>query len=443
MNKLWLIIQREYLVRVRKKTFILTTILMPLLVVALYALPVLFVKMSEDQKKIVYTDDSGYFESIPSSNSVHFKRDNRGKDALRKVYKNEGYDGVLYIPNFKSLNNDLKVEYFSDQQISVTRRESIERRLEKRIRNKKMEDAGLTQAQLDQLETSISLAEVKETMNDSGELEQKSGKGNAGLATGMGMMMGMFMYIILLIYGSMVMRSVQEEKINRIVEVIISSVKPFQLMLGKVIGVGGVGLTQILIWIILLVVFQAFALPLLGFGAAGAMPDPSAMGGVEGMDIDEVQGEAQKIMEAIFSLNWGFIIPVLIIFFLGGFFIYSSLFAAVGSAVGDDLGESQTLMFPIMLPIIISIFITMSIMNNPNSGIAVFGSIFPLFSPVVMPARLAFDPPLWEVLLSITLLLASVVFFIWLSGRIYRVGIFMYGKKITFKEIWKWLFYKG
>lgn len=173
------------------------------------------------------------------------------------------------------------------------------------------------------------------------------------------------------------------------------------------------------------------------------MPDPSAMGGVEGMDIDEVQGEAQKIMEAIFSLNWGFIIPVLIIFFLGGFFIYSSLFAAVGSAVGDDLGESQTLMFPIMLPIIISIFITMSIMNNPNSGIAVFGSIFPLFSPVVMPARLAFDPPLWEVLLSITLLLASVVFFIWLSGRIYRVGIFMYGKKITFKEIWKWLFYKG
>jgi ABC-2 type transport system permease protein len=443
MNKLWLIIKREYLVRVRKKTFILTTILMPLLIVALYALPILFAKMSTDEKKIVYKDDSGFFENIPSTSSVHFKKDSRNKDELRKNYKSEGYDGVLYIPEFKSLNNDLKVEYYSDQQISVTTSESIERRLERRIRNKKMEDAGLTQMQLDQLETSVSLAEVKETMNEAGELEQKSGKGNAGLATGMGMMMGMFMYIILLVYGSMVMRSVQEEKINRIVEVIISSVKPFQLMLGKVLGVGAVGLTQILIWIVLLVVFQTFALPLLGFGAAEGMADPGMIAGAENVDMDEVQGQAQKILEAIFSLNWGFIIPVLIIFFLGGFFIYSSLFAAVGSAVGDDLGESQTLMFPIMLPIIISIFITVSIMNNPNSGIAVFGSIFPLFSPVVMPARLAFDPPLWEVLLSIAILIASVVFFIWLSGRIYRVGIFMYGKKITFKEIWKWLFYKG
>lgn len=442
MNKLWLIIKREYLVRVRKKTFILTTVLMPLLIIGLYALPILFVKMSEDQKKIVFKDDSGYFENIPSSKHVHFKNDPRSLEEIRKSYKENGYDGVLYIPEFKSLNNDLRVQYYSNRQMSVTMSESIEGRLERRIRNKKMEDAGLTQKQLDELDTNVILEETKESVDEKGELKQKSGKAHAGIATMIGLVMGMFMYVILLIYGSMVMRSVQEEKINRIVEVIISSVKPFKLMLGKVIGVGGVGLTQILIWTILIYGLQLALFPLLGFGAAGSMPDPGSTG-LENVDPEEVQSKIQEVFDAIFGLDWAFIVPVIIIFFLGGFFIYSSLFAAVGSAVGDDLGESQSLMFPIMLPIIISIFIVVSIMNNPNSGIAVFGSIFPLFSPVVMPARLAFDPPLWEVLLSIVVLIGSAIFFIWLSGRIYRVGIFMYGKKVTFKEIWKWLFYKG
>ncbi|RMG77906.1 MAG: ABC transporter permease [Bacteroidetes bacterium] len=440
MKKLWLIIQREYLVRVRKKTFILTTILMPLLVIAIYALPILFVKLAEDEKHIVYKDDSGYFENIPSAKTIHFTPDNRPLEELRKVYKSEGYDGVLHIPPLRNLNANIKVEYFSDEQISVTTSEAIERRLEKRIRNKKMEAAGLTQAQLDQLDTEVTLREIKESVTGEGELVQKDGQANAGLATGLGMMMGMFMYIILLIYGSMVMRSVQEEKINRIVEVIISSVKPFQLMLGKVIGVGAVGLTQIVIWVVLLMLLQMIALPLLGLTGGGGMPDPGAMSGV---DPEEAMGVAQQMMEAVAALNWAFILPMVVLFFLGGYFVYSSLFAAVGSAVGDDLGESQTLVFPIMLPIIIAIFITMSIMNNPNSSIAVFGSMFPLFSPIVMPARLAFDPPLWQVLLSLAILLGSAVFFVWLSGRIYRIGILMYGKKITFKEIWKWMFYKG
>ncbi len=442
MNKLWLIIKREYLVRVRKKTFILTTLLTPLAILLLYSVPLLIVKFSDNSQTIAVKDDSGIFtRPIADSKRAKFKFLNDDLAELRKNYKDEAYDGVLYIPPFKNLNNELKIQFFSDQQISVASKEFIEGRIARRIRDHKMKLAGLDQKQLDNLETTVRLEQKKQTINEKGEIIEEESQANAGLATAIGFGMAFFMYMVLIIYGMMVMRSVMEEKINRIVEVIISSVKPFQLMLGKLIGVGGVGLTQLLIWMITLTVIPMVLLPL--FGLSGAEIPDATTTGLSAEQTEEAMGQAMEMIAAIGNQNWAFLLPMLIIFFLGGYFIYASLFAAAGSAMGDDLGEGQALTIPIMLPIILAFFIVTTIIDNPNNGIAVFGSIFPLFSPIVMPARLAFDPPLWEVIASVIILIASTLFFVWLSGRIYRVGIFMYGKKVTPKEIWKWMFYKG
>jgi len=256
----------------------------------------------------------------------------------------------------------------------------------------------------------------------------------AAISAAIGGIMGFVMYLTIFIYGMMIMRSVMEEKTNRIVEVMISSVKPFQLMLGKIIGVGGVGLTQVAVWSILIPLISL--LVNLFFGFEGAMPelDPGA-------EINPEDAEALMAIayDEISSLNWWLILPLFVFYFLGGYFLYSSLFAAVGSAMGDDLGEGQSLTIPITIPVILAIYIMLKAIQAPNSSLAVFSSIFPLFAPIVMPARLAFDPPLWEILVSVAVVAITSVFFVWLSGRIYRVGILMYGKKVTFKEMFKWM----
>lgn len=248
------------------------------------------------------------------------------------------------------------------------------------------------------------------------------------------------MYIVIFVYGSMVMRSVMEEKINRIVEVVISSVKPFTLMLGKIIGVGLVGLTQLTIWMILIPILLVIVSATVGVDTTSTSGDAEEI-------IKQMEASGQfnipLLITEIKSLNWLLIVPSFVIFFLGGYFIYSSLFAAVGSAIGDDLGEGQQLMMPIIIPVILAFIMVPAVFNDPDGPIAVFGSMFPLFSPIVMSARLPFDPPVWQVLLSIVILIASVIFMTWMAGRIYRVGILMYGKKVNFKELGKWLFYKG
>ncbi|MEM6317081.1 MAG: ABC transporter permease [Bacteroidota bacterium] len=439
MNKLWLIIKREYLVRVRKKTFILATLLTPLAILLIYALPIILTQFGNDTKRIVVKDDSGIFTNpIADSDKAKFIFSTKSLDELRKSYEADNFDGVLYIPEFKNLDNELYIQYYANQQIGLTDKSFIENRIERRIRDYKMEQAGLTQKQLDKLKASVNLRQKKQSVNDQGEIEEDNRMANAGLATGISLVMGFFLYFAFIVYGQMVMRSVMEEKINRIVEVIISSVKPFQLMLGKIIGVGGVGLTQLLIWFVAIFGIQSLLVPL--YLASGQTPDTSAVNTAEA---EEAMGQAMQIMQAFGEQNWSLILPLLIIFFLGGYFIYASLHAAVGSAIGDDLGEAGTLTLPIMLPIILAFIITTTMFDNPHGPLAVFASIFPLFSPIVMPARLAFDPPMWEIVLSVVLLIASAFFFVWLSARIYRVGIFMYGKKVTLKEIAKWMFYKG
>lgn len=438
MNKLWLIIQREYLTRVKKRSFLLTTLLVPFALIAFVVIVAFIFSYSANQNKIAVINDSGLEIKLKDTEKVYFDVANESLDDLKKTYQKKGYNGVLYLPKVKNLKQtEVRVKYYSEDQISITTKEFIQRELADKIREIKIDSSQINRAVLESFNTDIALEEVGLSMTESGELEEEDKTNSANIATAMGMIMGFIIYLVLFIYGSMVMRSVMEEKMNRIVEVMISSVKPFQLMLGKIIGVGGVGLTQILIWAILI--------PTLNFIVSLIIPiDPDALQSSQltTAQSEDMMYQMAMVIENVKAQNWGLILPMFIFYFLGGYFIYSSMFAAVGSAIGDDLGESQSLTLPITLPVILAIYIAIAVTENPTSGLATFSSIFPLFSPIVMPARLPFNPPIWEIVVSMIVMVASVAFFTWLSGRIYRVGILLYGKKVTLRELGKWMFYK-
>ncbi len=442
MNKLWLIIKREYLTRVKKKSFILITLISPLILVALMTLPALLMVFAsgDEQKSVAVIDDSGIFTgSIDSNERVDFALESAALEDLKTTYKEKGYDGVLYIPSFENLDKKMNIVYYSEGQLSLSTKEFIERKVAGRIEDYKIAASGYDQGVLKSFETDITLDQKELAFDENGHLIESDKKNSAGVATAIGFISGFIIYIILIFYGAMIMRSVMEEKTNRIVEVIISSVKPIQLMMGKIIGVSGVGLTQMVVWIVLTVV-------LISVAGMFVPIDPSAMqdsmGQMQQQPSSEALAQFGDTLSLIRDQNWGYIIPVFLFYFLGGYFIYASLFAAVGSAMGDDLGEGQSLSFIAMFPIIISIVLISPVIENPASPLATWLSIIPLCSPVIMPARIAFEPPLWEVLVSMVVLGVSAFFFVWLAGRIYRVGILLYGKKATVKELGKWMFYK-
>jgi len=435
---MWIVFRREYFIRVRKRTFIIATILVPLAIAAL-GIGAGFISYlgAKTEKAILVKDDSGIFVSAhDGKGSLKFSFSEDPLDSLKAHYRSDGYAMLLHIPPFTDIKSrNHQVTYYAAEKPSITFLERIEDVIGDTFREHKISVSQIDRQLYDSFRTSIEL----ET-ESAGEEGGSSGKMASILGTALGAIMGIMMYMVLLIYGQMVMRSVMEEKISRIAEVMISSVKPFQLMLGKILAVGAVGLTQLAIWMILI------PLVLTVLSAMGQGPDASlaaSQQGAEALQQIEQQGlGVNELINEVFRMNWLMIIPVFIIFFLGGFFIYSSLFAAVGSAVDEDLGEAQQFMLPIMIPVILGFVIAMSSIEDPNSGISIFGSIFPLTSPVVMPTRLPFDPPMWHVALSLILLVLSTLFFVWLSARIYRVGILMYGKKVTFKELGRWLFYK-
>ena len=439
MNKLWLIVKREYLTRVKKRAFILTTLLLPLGIMAFIAVVGVIFSYNEDNQRIAVIDDSGFEIRIKSSDKANFVPSNKALDELKSSYSTEGFDGILYIPEINNLSKkDYSIKYFSENQMSITTKEFIERRLASQIRELKIEKSEVDPKLLESFDTNVDLDEKALTVDDSGNVTEESKSNNAGIATILGMIMGFIIYVVLFIYGTMVMRSVMEEKTNRIVEVMISSVKPFQLMLGKIIGVGAVGITQLLIWVILVPAVQLFMGLFIDL-------DPASMQAAQGVSPEQTEDmtfQIVQILESLAAQNWALIIPMFLFYFFGGYVIYASMFAAVGSAIGDDLGEGQSLTFPITIPVILAIYIMFAVIDNPNSSLATWSSLFPLFSPIVMPARIPFEPPFWEVALSMVILAASAVFFVWLSGRIYRVGILMYGKKVSFRELGKWMFYR-
>ncbi len=449
MNTLWLIIKREYLVRVKKKSFIITTLLTPIAIGLLIILSAfLTAKGGQVSKNVLVKDDSQIFSSTKVDSKLFtYEFSKAPLDRLIEDYKAQSFDILVYIPNFEDISQTKhNVQYYSQEKLSISTIESIENKIASAFKEYKIGQSGIERSVYDSFKMNIDLENGAANLASGEEnkgFEDTSSKLSIKIGTALGGVMGFIMYLVIFIYGGMVMRSVMEEKINRIVEVIISSVKPTQLMLGKILGVGGVGLTQLGMWLILI--------PLVTIGAGfivGGATDVAQLqelsnqaGSISAEDLNKF--DFANVMREISNMNWILIIPVFIIFFFGGYFIYSSLFAAIGSAMGDDMGEGQQLMIPIMLPVILAFIMMQGTLQNPNGGMAIFGSLFPLTSPIIMPSRLAFDPPLWQVGISIVLLILSCWFFAWLAGRIYRVGILMYGKKVSFKELAKWIAYKG
>jgi ABC-2 type transport system permease protein len=444
MNKIWLITRREYLTRVRNKTFLLSTFLLPLVIILFIVGSVLISMQTHSRQRIAVVDANGYFKDYLKSDSALAFDFSPGIDTLN--YSGKGCTAVLIIPPLKEgqLTN-VRLKY--KKQLGLAGKDDLDHRIDNAITDRLIfEKTSVSREKLDSIRKSSKLASVQ-SFEDNGKLSKAS---NQGLSFGIGYFSGILIYLLTFVYGAMVMRGVMEEKTNRIAEVVVSSVKPFQLMMGKITGIGAVGLTQFLLWIILItglaIVAQAF-IPHDTMREVQQLQQANAMG--NGASVARAGDAAQKIAEfknTLDTANWTLIIFCFLFYFIGGYLFYSALFAAVGSAVNEDPQEAQSLMMPITLPVIFSFFIMTSAIQDPAGPLAVWASIIPFSSPIVMMARIPFGVPTtveyWQLGLSMALLIAGFLGTTWLAGKIYRTGILMYGKKPTWKTMWKWAFHK-
>lgn len=437
MQKIWLVIRREYLTRVRNKTFILSTILLPLFFIGFIAASTYFSVKSIDRRTIAVRDYNGNFEnSFHSDEVITYEFDST---VNAENYKAKGYSALLNIPEVYSREKD-SITLISDKQLGLMAEEKIKDQINTAIRNKAFLDKNIDKKILD----SINAVDEEKLYKFSpivvkGNVKEQS---NSGLAYGIGFGCGILIYITLFIYGAAVMRGVMEEKMNRIAEVIISSVKPFQLMLGKIIGIAAVGLTQLLIWVGLIILLSSIASVIAG---QDLLNDAQAINTQMGQNANNSMAMGILSAQNTFAqANWSLIIPCFIFYFLGGYLFYASLFAAVGSVVNEDPQEAQSLMLPITMPIILSFIIMTTAAAKPDAPVAVWASIIPFSSSIVMMARIpAGGVPFWQLALSMVSLIAGFILTTMLAAKIYRTGILMYGKKVTFKEMGKWLFRKS
>ncbi|MBC6995412.1 ABC transporter permease [Neolewinella lacunae] len=441
MKNLWLVIQREYITRVRRKSFLLATLLTPLgIAVFIVVVQFIFSYENDEVNRIAVVDQGKVFSGpIPDEQGLYFKFVDKDIETLKGEIRDSEdpeYGSILVIPEVKNTRaKDFRIQYFSDEPLTLDLEMAIKGRVEKALRNYKITALELDESLLKSLDSDVDIRSQKITVEE-GEKADTSMAGVVGAA--LGTIMGFMMYLSIFIYGMMVMRSVMEEKMNRIVEVVISSVRPTTLLLGKIIGVGAVGLTQVLAWMVLIPAVIFLATLVFGFDADAAQQMPQS----PEMDPEEMQSMVERVMAGVAEMNWWVILPCFIIYFLGGYFMYAALFAAVGSAMGDDLGEGQSLTLPITIPVILALYIMMAAMQAPNSSLAVTSSFIPLFAPIVMPARLPFGPPAWQIILSLLVVIGFAAAMVWLAARIYRVGILNYGKKSSFKDMSRWLFSK-
>ena len=437
MNKIWLITQREYVTRVLNKTFILTTLLTPIGFLILFIVLGFIMNTGSDKiKNILVADRVGILQGeLKSLDNLFFEFNEAPLDSLKRLYENGKTTGILELTATPdSVNSAYTIYYHADEQLGIDEILSIENSVAEKVRNYKLQKENLDEKIIASLDTDVSI-EPKSIKAD-----KKMSSLTSIVSSIIGGIVGYALFIIITLYGTQVMRSVMEEKINRIVEVLISSVKPFELMMGKVMGVGLVGLTQIGIWVILI--------PLIFLGGTFFFGiDLESVNSMNStLQSEEVLSQKDKIVKVLAelkSLNWWTMVPLTLFYFFLGYFAYSALFAAVGSAVGEDINEAQSLTLPIMMPLILAVYIGFSAVQAPDSSLAIYASMIPLLSSIVMPVRLPFDPPAWQIIISMVSLILFTVFLVWMAGRIYRVGILMYGKKASYRELMKWLFYKG
>ena len=439
MSNVSIIIQREFNERVRKKSFIISTLLMPLLMLLLMAAPALVMQFSRgEEKTIAVVDQSGLVApQLEDDEELSFRIVDMPVEEARK--QTEGLFGVLWI-GADILADPSAVKLYANSSSSLSLELSITGRIERILEAEKLKayDIDNLQQILDEVATSVTM----QTFRNDKSQEEETQAGSSAVATAAGFILGMILYMFLLMYGAMVMQSVIEEKQNRVLEVMVSSVRPFQLMLGKILGVAAVAVVQVLIWGVLIVVLGSFVMPMLlpEEVLAGAqamqqgMPDATALAGV---NPDMLQAVAAVTDTAYIAKLFG----CLVLFVFGGYLLYSAMFAAVGSAV-DNVQDTQQFQLPITLPIILALIVMMTVIKDPNSPLAFWCSMIPFTSPIVMMARVPYGIPWWEVALSLARLYASFVAMVWFAAKIYRVGIFMYGKKPSFKELLKWVRYK-
>lgn len=440
MNKLGIIIKREYLTRVKNKSFLIITFLGPIFFVALMIAPALLALNSdkmESKKAIAVLDETGWFYKKfdnTESNTFIYQDIDENLDSLKKLVFEDVYDAVLYIPG-TTLNIPVNAKLYSDKQVSMTLSSYIENTMKKEVEHKKLLASGIDPDVVKSANTNINITNIR---MDSDDKEQTR---YTELESIIGFILAFVIYFSIFLFSSQVLRSVIVEKTNRIVEVIISSVKPFELMMGKIIGNALVGLTQFAVWIVLTLAIY--------FIASGIILGPevmSATGTIMSQEINKLTEttEAQNIMleavNMIQTINFDAILWSFLIYFLFGFLLYAALFAAIGGMVDNETDSNQFITV-LTIPLILAIVCSPAMMENPENGLTLWLSMIPFTSPIAMMIRIPFGVPYWQLGISVTILILTFVLMTWVAAKIYRTGILMYGKKPTFKEIWKWLKY--
>ncbi len=420
MSKMWLISKREYLTRVRNKTFLLSTFLLPLVFILFMVGSVVLGVKGKTRHRIAVIDANNYLKDYLRSDSFMVFDFSTGLDTVN--YEQKGCSAVLIVPVLREGRvTECRLKY--KKQLGLQGIGDLEYRVGNAITDHMIfEKTNTSRARLDSIRASSHVANIV-SYEDRGKEARAS---SSGLSYGIGYASGLLIYILTFIYGAAVMRGVMEEKTNRIAEVIVSSVRPFELMMGKITGIGAVGVTQLLLWVLLI-------------------------GGLVTAAQDLIPQDTRQALQSLFAVinllhtaNWGLILFCFLFYFLGGYLFYSSLFAAIGSAVNEDPQDAQALMMPVTMPIIFSFFVMSVAIQEPGGPLAVWGSIIPFSAPIVMMARIPFGVPgtvpWWQLGLSMSLLVAGFVCTVWIAGKIYRTGILMYGKKATWKTMWKWAF---
>jgi ABC-2 type transport system permease protein len=452
MNKTSIIIKREYMTRVRKKSFIIMTILAPVLMAAIIIVPTL-VMMNQDQdfKKIAVMEDGSdlFKDVIKSTKNLEFVYlENARLEELKNSYEKDGYYGILYISP-ELVNTPNAIQLLSKKQPPIGLLDHIEGSLEKEIEKQKLMTYNIENLDeiMKNVDTKVSIQTKK--IGDTGEVSETS----TGIAMALAYLGGFLMYMLVFMFGAQVMRGVIEEKTSRVVEVIVSSVKPVQLMMGKIVGIALVGLTQFLIWVFLTIaiagVIKSTILKKENLTEVNQNVTKSLMTeeqqeamGPQAAVMNTQMSEFSQLFNSAMNQPWGLIIICFIFYFITGYLLYASIFAAIGSAV-DNETETQQFMLPVTIPIILALMVAMGTMQNPESSLSFWCSMIPLTSPIVMVARLPFGVPYWQLAVSMVLMVITFLAFVWMAAKVYRTGILMYGKKTSWKEMWKWLRYSG
>ncbi|WP_276802683.1 ABC transporter permease [Odoribacter laneus] len=444
MNKTFIIISREFSTRVRKKSFLVVTIFVPILFILFYAfLMWLMLKDDTQERKIAVVNASTLERPLETINNTKFEYTTQPitEENAADFLKNKDYYAVMWIP--ANVMDSAEIPIYSFSQVTMELKNTISSQLRKKIENIK-KSAVIAASQIPDLEEKLDATRtpviVRTLMiTETGQAKESSYE----IASIIGVAAGFIIYFFIFIYAAQVMKGVIEEKTNRIIEVLVSSVKPFQFLLGKIIGVASVGLVQFLIWIVLIggsvMALQAAFLPDIDLEALRNSTNLAAMAQTQELGAEElaVIQSIVKTIEPKFILTF---LGAFLFYFIGGYLLYASLFAAIGAAV-DNETDSQQFMTPLSIILAIGVYIGFTAMKSPESPLVFWSSLIPFTSPTVMLVRIPFGVPAWQIITSMALLIGAFIFFTWLSGKIYRTGILMYGKKVTWKELYKWLKY--